>query len=158
MSTRDAKLESYVREAMQLAERAAKMGSRPFGAVLVDAAGEVVARDRNRVAELADPLAHAEVNLIRAQCRATDTLTLAGFGIYTNAEPCAMCFSAMVNVELAVLGYGAPREPGTFPDIGIEELSSRSGPQRIEVHAGVLRAEAEAQRDRLARLEQQDGS
>ncbi|WP_162605488.1 deaminase [Jiangella ureilytica] len=141
--------ESHVREAMRLAEEAAAAGNRPFGAVVVDAHGVVVVRERNRVAEWRDPLAHAEINAIRAACRAAGTVTLTGFRLYTNAAPCAMCLSAMVIAGIAVVGYGAPREPGTVPAVGVAELASRSGPNRIEIQSDLVRAEAVAQLKRL---------
>lgn len=143
-------LEGYVREAMHLAREAALAGDGPFGAVLVDERGVIVERERNRVAEHANPLAHAEMNAIRALCRRLNTQTLSGYSLYTNAAPCPMCFSAMVIVGITRLGFGAPRAAGTFPDIGIAELANRSGTRRIEVHDGILRHEAVAQLSHLA--------
>lgn len=74
------------------AERAATTENRPFRAVIVDSSGAVAIAEHNRVAERSDPSAHAEVCAIRELCRQRGTLRLDGFRLYTNAEPCPMCF------------------------------------------------------------------
>jgi tRNA(Arg) A34 adenosine deaminase TadA len=76
------------------------------------------------------------------------TLTLDGLGLFTNAAPCAMCVAAMVTAGIAVLGFGAPRAAGTWPDVGVGELVRRSGPRRIEVYSGLLLDETAAQLER----------
>jgi tRNA(Arg) A34 adenosine deaminase TadA len=141
------RFESFVREAMELAEEAADAGNRPFGAVLVDPSGVVVARNRNRVVESGDPLAHAEINLLRDHCVRSESAFLRGFALFTNAEPCPMCFSAAVKVGIATIGYGAPREPGTLPAIGAQQLAALSG--EMQVHSGILHFEALEQLKRL---------
>ena len=60
--------EHYVRLAMAQAELAARSGNAPFGAVIVDTLGDVVAAEHNRVREYLDPSAHAEINAIRVAC------------------------------------------------------------------------------------------
>src|SRR3954453_21247729 len=52
-------------EALAEAEAAARRGEVPVGAVLLDPAGAVLARDGNRVLERADPTAHAELLVLR---------------------------------------------------------------------------------------------
>ncbi len=66
----------------------------PFGAV-VTRDGVVIARGHNQVVGLNDPSAHAEVQAIRAACRALGTFDLSGCEIYATCEPCPMCFSAI---------------------------------------------------------------
>ena len=51
--------ENFLRLALREAARAARAGEVPVGAVLVDAAGKVVARGRNRPVAASDPTAHA---------------------------------------------------------------------------------------------------
>ena len=51
------------------ARAAAARGEIPVGAVVVDAAGQVVAQAGNRTRELNDPSAHAELLAIRAACQ-----------------------------------------------------------------------------------------
>jgi tRNA(Arg) A34 adenosine deaminase TadA len=57
--------EQFVRLAMAQAQLAARSGNAPFGAVIVDTLGDVVAAEHNRVRETLDPSAHAEINGVR---------------------------------------------------------------------------------------------
>jgi tRNA(Arg) A34 adenosine deaminase TadA len=85
--------EHYVRLAMAQAELAAQTGNAPFGAIIVDALGEVVASEHNRVREALDPSAHAEINAIRLACRRMRMPTLEGYGSMStrNRVQCASC-------------------------------------------------------------------
>ena len=68
--TRDAATaERLVRLAMDLAGKAADRGDPPFGAVLADATGRVLAKASNRQVTPNDPTAHAAITLIRVAAR-----------------------------------------------------------------------------------------
>jgi guanine deaminase len=95
---------------MQLAIRLATENVRngiggPFGAVVVRN-GEVVATGVNRVTTDNDPTAHAEVNAIRAACKALNTFQLQGCVLYTSCEPCPMCLGAVYWVRLDSVYFG----------------------------------------------------
>ena len=62
--------EDYLRKAIARAIRAGEEGNEPFGAVVVRR-GEVVAEEGNRVVTAADATRHAEIEAIRAACKAT---------------------------------------------------------------------------------------
>jgi tRNA(adenine34) deaminase len=143
--------ERFVRQAMVLAEEAAARGDRPFGAVIVDAAGTILVRERNRVATTGDPLAHAEINAIRALATLHGNGDSGGLSLYVNAAPCTMCFSAIVTAGIGALGFGAPRGSTTYPDVPIDELVARSGSAPVTVRGGILGDEAAAQLQRLLR-------
>src|ERR1700689_529135 len=90
---------------MQLAIRLATENVRtgqggPFGAVIVKD-GEVVATGVNLVTPANDPTAHAEVNAIRAACKALGTFQLPGCVLYTNCQPCPICLAAIYWLRLA---------------------------------------------------------
>ena len=55
---------------LALAEAAAAGADVPVGAVVLDPAGTVIARGRNRREATGDPTAHAEIEAIRAAARA----------------------------------------------------------------------------------------
>jgi tRNA(adenine34) deaminase len=89
-------------------------GTIPVGAVVVDEAGEVVGRGRNRTFDKGrdkqlsgSRLAHAEVNALLAL--GSDS-TYEGFSLYTSLEPCHLCVSAAIAVRVGRLWYAA-REP-----------------------------------------------
>ena len=67
---------------------------RPFGAVLVKD-GNVLATGVNDVLATGDPTAHAELQAIRAACKATGSVRLDGCVIYASGHPCPMCLTAM---------------------------------------------------------------
>ncbi|RYH11739.1 nucleoside deaminase [Tropicimonas sp. IMCC6043] len=98
---------SHMEEALEEARAAAARGEVPVGAVLVDPAGRVVARDGNRTRELCDPTAHAEVQVIRAACRAAGSERLPGHTLYVTLEPCPACAMVISAARIARLCYGA---------------------------------------------------
>ena len=55
--------------AIEQAIIARSAGEIPVGAVLLDPAGQVLAKSGNRTRELKDPSAHAEVLVIREACQ-----------------------------------------------------------------------------------------
>ena len=98
---------SHMETALEEARAAAQRGEVPVGAVLVDPAGRVVARDGNRTRELCDPTAHAEVQVIRAACAAAGSERLPGYALYVTLEPCPACAMVISAARIARLYYGA---------------------------------------------------
>ena len=68
----------------------------PVGAVVLDAAGTVIASARNRREADADPTAHAEIVAIRGAARALGDWRLAGCTLVVTLEPCTMCAGVRV--------------------------------------------------------------
>jgi tRNA(adenine34) deaminase len=97
-----------MREAIAEAESAALAGDVPVGAVVVDAAGVVIARGRNRREADQDPTAHAEVDAVRRAAAALGHWRLDGATVFVTLEPCPMCAGALVNARVARLVYGCP--------------------------------------------------
>lgn len=87
--------EHHLLEAIEFGRRSRENGNHPFGAVLVDAAGEVVLEAENTVLTQHDCTNHAELNLVRAASRRFDEATLGGCTLYASTEPCAMCAGAI---------------------------------------------------------------
>ena len=145
MSTLDREvLEALVRAAMSLAAEAGARGDPPFGALLVDPDGVVVARASNRQVSGDDPTAHSEIELLRISAGAGHRSPLRGYAMVVNAEPCSMCASAIVKAELDALIYGAPHEPHMDPDLAVADVFARARrPPRVS--AGILAAESAAQ-------------
>jgi len=84
----------WISEAIALARDSVASGGGPFGALIVRD-GRVLAAASNRVTVELDPTAHAEVNAIRAACRATREFKLTGATLYSSCEPCPMCLGAI---------------------------------------------------------------
>ncbi|MBN1542156.1 nucleoside deaminase [candidate division KSB1 bacterium] len=65
----------------------------PFGAVIT-CGDRIAAEGWNRVVELADPTAHAEIVALRAACRELERVELADCTLYSSCKPCPMCLAA----------------------------------------------------------------
>ena len=96
-----------MRAALAEAATAAGTGDVPVGAVILDAAGVVVARGGNRREADADPTAHAEIVAIRAAARARRSWRLEGLTLVVTLEPCTMCAGAITEARLSRLVFGA---------------------------------------------------
>jgi len=103
----EATFEPAMRAALAEAEAAVATGDVPVGAVILDRAGAVIARGRNRREAAGDPTAHAELEAIRAAARAAGSWRLDGLTLLVTLEPCTMCAGAVTNARLDRLVYGA---------------------------------------------------
>ena len=135
---------ALVREAIRLAAEAAARGDPPFGAILLDPQGDVVARGSNHQVSERDPTAHGEVEVVRAAARDGHRPPLAGYTIVINAEPCSMCASLLVKVGISRIVFGAAHEPHMDPDLGLDAVLARSH-RPPDVSGGILADEAAAQ-------------
>ena len=96
----------FMRRAIALASdnvRSARGG--PFGAVVVRE-GRILGEGANAVTQSNDPTAHAEVEAIRAACRALNSFTLEGAEIYASCEPCPMCLAAIYWARIERIWFG----------------------------------------------------
>jgi tRNA(adenine34) deaminase len=82
-------------------------GDVPVGAVLVDAAGEIVARGRNEKELLGDPTAHAEIVAIREASALLGDWRLEGMTLVVTLEPCVMCAGAIQAARISRVVFGA---------------------------------------------------
>ncbi|MDN6180201.1 MAG: tRNA adenosine(34) deaminase TadA [Halomonas subglaciescola] len=132
--------EYYMHRALDQAHLAFKAGEVPVGAVVVDAAGEVIAATHNAPVARHDPCAHAEVQALRAAGRALGNYRLDGCTLYVTLEPCMMCLGAMVNARLARVVYGAPEPRTGMLESKANLLAQPWFNHRVAVTAGVQAA------------------
>ncbi|MDE1902021.1 MAG: nucleoside deaminase [Alphaproteobacteria bacterium] len=100
------------------AEKAARRGEVPVGAVVVSAAGEILAQDGNRTEERRDPTAHAEMLVLRAAGRALGSPRLTDCDLYVTLEPCAMCAAAISFARIRRVVFAAYDAKGGAVDHG----------------------------------------
>lgn len=136
-----------MRLALEEAELAVSEGNAPFGCVVVDKQGSVVAKDHDRVKENVDPTAHGEVNAIRSLCKQLNTTSLEGYTFYTTSEPCPTCMSSMIKAKVSAVFYGAKTEETASLPIPAEFIASKSLKYPISVLGGILAEEALKQRN-----------
>jgi len=101
--------EEFMRMANELAKTAVNEGNYPFGAIVVKD-GKVVGKGYNCTHSTNDPTAHGEITAIRDAAKNLGTNWLEGCELYTNGEPCPMCFAACFFANIKHIYYGATKE------------------------------------------------
>lgn len=84
-----------LRRAIALSHSAREAGNRPFGAVLADASGQVLAEAENNQVTERDCTGHAETALLRQMDKGLSLETLNNCTLYASTEPCPMCAGAI---------------------------------------------------------------
>ena len=133
--------ETWMRRALELAQRARDEGEVPVGAIVV-LEGNVVGEGWNRPISGSDATSHAEIEAIRAACRELRNYRLTGATLYVTLEPCAMCIGAMFHARIANVVFGAS-DPKTGAAGSVINLFAE---QKLNHHAlvegGVLAQES----------------
>ncbi|SHK70658.1 tRNA adenosine(34) deaminase TadA [Rhodothermus profundi] len=137
----------WMAAALREAEQAFDEGEVPVGAVIVKD-GRIVGRGHNRVEQLNDPTAHAEMLAITAACSTLNTKYLNGCTLYVTLEPCPMCAGAMVWARLDRVVFGAFDEKAGAASTLYNILQDPRLNHRVEVISGI-------EADRAAALLQQ---
>ena len=99
----------FMKRAIQLSIDSAKNGGGPFGAVIVKN-DKIIAEGSNKVTSTNDPTAHGEIVAIREACKKLNNFNLSGFKIFSSAEPCPMCLSAIYWARIDKIYYANTRE------------------------------------------------
>ncbi|MCS6780606.1 MAG: nucleoside deaminase [Geminicoccaceae bacterium] len=123
--------------ALAEAEAAARRGEVPVGAVVTGPDGTILAADGNRVEELADPSAHAEILVLRAAGRLLRSPRLSGCDLWVTLEPCPMCAYAASLARIRRLYYGAEDPKMGGVDHGPRLFASPACHHRPEVYGGI---------------------
>lgn len=127
---------------MEMANNQAKSGmltkeGGPFGAVIVNQQGEVLAACHNEVLKTNDPTAHAEIVTIRRACEKLGSSNLSGCILYSSCEPCPMCLSAIIWANIKEVYFGATRKDAAsigFRDDFIYEYLKGNSTNAIKIH------------------------
>ena len=131
--------------ALAEAERAGERGEVPVGAVVVESAtGSVLASAGNRVEELRDPTAHAEMLALRIAAKRQGAPRLTDCDLYVSLEPCPMCAAAISFARLRRLYFGASDPEGGGVEHGPRIFTQPTCHHRPEVYGGIDEARAAA--------------
>jgi tRNA(adenine34) deaminase len=135
--------EEFMREALDLARRAAEAGEVPVGAVIVRD-GAIVGRGYNQPVSGNDPTAHAEVVALRDAGERIGNYRLGECEMFVTLEPCAMCAGAIMHARVSRVVYGAadPKSGacGSVLDLFAEDRLNH----HATIVAGVMAEEAAA--------------
>ena len=133
-----------MQRALAQATLAERIDEVPVGAVLVSAAGEVLAECHNQTISQSDPCAHAEILALREAGRKLGNYRLLDTTMYVSLEPCAMCAMALVHARVKRLVFAAS-DPKTGACGSVFNLIADSRHNHhVEVQSGLLQQEASA--------------
>lgn len=127
----------YMRLALQKAREAYDLGEVPIGAIIVAPNGKLLGQAHNRVEQLKDPTAHAEILAIGAACVALGSKYLLDCRLYVTIEPCPMCAGAIRWARLGNIIYGAGEDK-----FGYQTFSPLIIPRSCHITSGVCAEEA----------------
>jgi tRNA(adenine34) deaminase len=133
--------QKWMLEAIAEARAAEAAGEVPVGAVIVSAAGEIIARGSNRVLRNSDPTAHAEIVALRSAGAALGNYRLLGCTLYSTLEPCSMCAGAILHARIARLVYAAADPKAGACGSVIAVMNHPALNHRVELVEGVLAEE-----------------
>ena len=98
---------TLLRRTFALADEARRIGGSPYGALVADAAGNVVAEQGNTSALTdGDPTQHAELVTTAAAWRTLGYDGMAQGTLYASTEPCSMCAGAAYWTGIGRVVYG----------------------------------------------------
>ncbi len=144
--------ERHMRRAIEVARRGPDA---PFGAVIVDDdSGQILAEGLNEGER--NPVWHGELAAIMGCAEAHPDADWSRMTLYTTAEPCPMCSTAILWAGILRVVYGTSVETLNglgFPklDLSIQEIAQRTSLGEPEVIGGVLKNECDALFEALAR-------
>lgn len=130
----------WMQLALEQAHQAEQEGEVPVGAVLV-LNNELIAAEHNRPIQLADPSAHAEIQVLRKAGVLLNNYRLPGSVLYVTLEPCLMCVGALVHarVEHCIFGAYDPKSGAVTSTLKGFDLETHN--HQVEFTGGVLAEE-----------------
>lgn len=109
--------QEWMKQALELARRAASEDEVPVGAVIVRE-GRVIGSGYNRRERDKNPCSHAEIEAILEATRALSSWRLEGCRLFVTLEPCPMCLGACQQARIAEVIYGAVDPKGGALSLG----------------------------------------
>ena len=144
--------EKFLRHCIELSRRVRDSGKHPFAAIVVDAAGHIVAEAGNdSLPPDGDPTRHAELVAAGMAAKKLSPGQLAAATLYSSAEPCAMCAGAIYWCGIGRVVYALSENrllglTGDHPENPTFALPCREvfacGQRRIEVTGPCLEEDA----------------
>lgn len=136
--TRD---ETYIRKAIELAEKALEQGEIPVGAIVVYK-DRIIGEGINTTKTEHLSTGHAEIAAINQANRYLGQDKLDGCELFSTLEPCLMCTGAIMNARIGRVVFGAfDRDAGAMG--GKLDLSTVFFKHNAEILGGILRERCE---------------
>lgn len=133
----------WMRYALHLAERAAKQGEIPVGAVIIHN-DSCIAEGWNQSILENDPTAHAEIVALRKAARYLKNYRLLETTLYVTLEPCIMCAGAILQARIKRVVFGAYDEKAGAAGSRFDILRDTRHNHQVECVSRVLAEECGA--------------
>ena len=124
--------------ALEEALKAYQEGEVPIGAVLVSGDGILICAEHNRIEQLHDATAHAEILTLREASQKLNRRRLTDCTLYSTVEPCAMCAGALVLCRVKRLVYGAVDSKFGAAESLFNVVNNPALNHQLQVTAGIL--------------------
>lgn len=131
----------YMNEACKEAAKAFEADEVPIGAVLVFQE-KIIARAHNRVEELQDASAHAEMICLRLAMKYFNSWRLLDTTLYSTLEPCSMCAGTLLLSRVSTLVWGARDIRQGASGSWVDLLNIRHPMHKLEVRSGIMEEES----------------
>ena len=129
---------NFMSLALDEARKAYQEGEVPIGAVLIDEDGILISSEHNRIEQLRDATAHAEILALRHASQKLNRRRLTGCTLYSTVEPCAMCAGALVLCRVKRLVYGVTDSKFGAAESLFNVVNNPALNHQLEVTAGVM--------------------
>ena len=131
-----------MRLALNEALQAYKEGEVPIGAVLVENESGILICNHNRIEQLQDATAHAEILVLREAFKILKRRRLTNCTMYVTVEPCAMCAGALVLSRVEKLVYGTVDSKFGAAESIFNVVNNPALNHQLKVTAGILESES----------------
>ena len=133
-------LEKFMQASISEAQKAARDGEVPIGAVVVQN-NQVIGYGHNRVEHESNAARHAEIIAMEQASKSLNNWRLEDCTLFVTMEPCIMCIGAMILARVPRLYFGV-RDPRLGACGSIFDLSAHpSLPHQLEVTGGLCEIE-----------------
>ncbi len=131
----------FMQIALNEAKKAEQKGEIPIGAVIV-LNDNVISKNHNRVEELSNSTAHAELLTIQEAIKIIGYKHLLDTTLYVTLEPCSMCAGAIVLARIKSLVFAAPDPKSGACSSVLNIVQNPKLNHRVEILSGVLENES----------------
>jgi tRNA(adenine34) deaminase len=135
--------EQYMKKALSLARRAARIGEVPIGCIIV-CNDEIVGSGYNKRKRNKSTLAHAELLAIDQASKKLGDWRLEGCTMYVTLEPCQMCSGAVVQARIDRIVIGAMNAKAGCAGSIINLLQMKEFNHQVEITYHILQEECSA--------------
>jgi len=129
-----------MQEALKEADKAARKGEVPVGAVVVSR-GKIIGRGHNLTERKQSALTHAEMTALSKAAKKMKSWRLKDCDLYVTLEPCGMCAGAIVLSRIENLFYGASDPKAGVVESIAKALDNPKLNHQVKVTGGILKEE-----------------